>query len=376
MQTSYSPSRIFGLDVLRAFAILFVMHSHGYAYSRELLDIKYYKWFVFDGVGIFFVLSGYLVGRIFLQSLTGSEGVWNPLIRFWTRRWLRTLPAYFVVLILVSGAYAVSHHVLPPALIQYFTFTQNFAWPHPLFFGEAWSLSVEEWFYLLIPFMMFTAAAVTDRQPRTLFAMIATLVVAVTGFRLFRVYSLDISEAFDVQQTGKQVLTRLDSILYGVLAAWISLYKPSLWNTRPKLLFAAGLAMLICTNAFRTPAFMMYYYFSLSAIGVMLMLPYLSTVRQGEGFVAKSVTFVSVVSYSMYLTNHMIVQRGMIEGLKRFFHLSVEGPLWGLVALVVFWTATLLCAWLLYRFVEQPGMAIRERIAGVSPSAAARADRP
>ncbi|MDG1661044.1 MAG: hypothetical protein P8H40_06680 [Winogradskyella sp.] len=51
------------------------------------------------GVDIFFVLSGFLIGGILLRKLEAGQTSFSDLVRFWKRRWLRTFPNYFVVLI-------------------------------------------------------------------------------------------------------------------------------------------------------------------------------------------------------------------------------------------------------------------------------------
>jgi len=61
-------SRIFGLDVLRALAILFVIFQHAGNYLPEVLK-QNYNVFIFDGVSIFFVLSGFLIGKILDREL-------------------------------------------------------------------------------------------------------------------------------------------------------------------------------------------------------------------------------------------------------------------------------------------------------------------
>src|ERR1043165_8912860 len=85
--------RIFGLDILRAFAILSVVWVHG----GELLPPavqRYYRLLSPDGVSVFFVLSGYLIGGILIRTLAQEGAGVRTLWRFWARRWLRTLPNY------------------------------------------------------------------------------------------------------------------------------------------------------------------------------------------------------------------------------------------------------------------------------------------
>ena len=117
---------------------------------------KYINFFIFDGVSIFFVLSGFLIGGILIKLL--KENILNSklIITFWVRRWFRTLPNYFlilIILILLDSIYNENFSFY--SYKRYFLFSQNLFSKHPGFFPEAWSLSVEEWFYLLIPIIIF-----------------------------------------------------------------------------------------------------------------------------------------------------------------------------------------------------------------------------
>lgn len=89
-----NPNRVYGLDILRALAILFVIVGHGRHLLPDKLDI-YHQVIVFDGVSIFFVLSGFLIGGILIKMLNNRKADKNLLFEFWSRRWFRTLPNYF-----------------------------------------------------------------------------------------------------------------------------------------------------------------------------------------------------------------------------------------------------------------------------------------
>jgi len=83
------------LDVCRALAITLVVFSHG----RRLLtpfvpSLDVLKFGGFLGVELFFVLSGFLIGRILLSHLQ-RESTFSWVPKFWVRRWARTLPAYW-----------------------------------------------------------------------------------------------------------------------------------------------------------------------------------------------------------------------------------------------------------------------------------------
>ena len=138
---------------MRATAILTVVYAHAYS----LIEHKYpgLSHINIEGVTLFFVLSGYLIGRILINDSQKKGCNSSTLLVFWSRRWLRTLPAYFFVLIILIIFSVTLEHALPSNIWLYFVFSQNIAWSHPEFFGEAWSLAVEEWFYISVPLVLF-----------------------------------------------------------------------------------------------------------------------------------------------------------------------------------------------------------------------------
>jgi peptidoglycan/LPS O-acetylase OafA/YrhL len=137
------------LDTLRGIAILMVLFYHGYFWSIGLSRIA--KAFVemtrpgWLGVNLFFVLSGFLITGILLDSKSKK----HYFRRFYTRRALRILPAYYAILILLflRGLRPFAFLVLSLFFLSNVT---------PLFgvvpsYPVLWSLAVEEHFYLLWP---------------------------------------------------------------------------------------------------------------------------------------------------------------------------------------------------------------------------------
>ena len=147
------------LDSLRGIACLMVLVFHGFgnhftadglgAIPRMVVRISGYGW---TGVNLFFVLSGFLITGILLES-RGERGYYK---RFYIRRALRILPAYLgvvLLLIVLSRAELVDREVswgfIGLSLIYLSNLTQFFG--VPLQYGVLWSLAVEEQFYLLWP---------------------------------------------------------------------------------------------------------------------------------------------------------------------------------------------------------------------------------
>jgi peptidoglycan/LPS O-acetylase OafA/YrhL len=145
-------NRIFGLDVLRFLAIFMVLLGHSLAFVPEPIKKSVHP-VMLDGVAIFFVLSGFLIGGILIRILNKENAITFPnLVDFWKIRWMRTRPAYLVVLIFLLCYTAIVYpDKIPPQWFKFFFFAQNLFVQRPGFFAEAWSLSIEEWFYLSVP---------------------------------------------------------------------------------------------------------------------------------------------------------------------------------------------------------------------------------
>src|SRR5215471_10027057 len=84
-----------GLDFLRALAIVLVVDCHAVTVLRSQPEYRVLQ-LGGKGVDLFFVLSGWLLGRQLMRELRDTNTI--DLRRFWYRRWLRTLPAYYAVL--------------------------------------------------------------------------------------------------------------------------------------------------------------------------------------------------------------------------------------------------------------------------------------
>src|SRR4029077_19887486 len=96
----YRKPRVLGLDLLRITASLSVIIYHGdaiRALGGRLGSVFYDDGFL--AVDIFFVLSGWLLTRQVLRMRGAFKGTWQFARTFWVRRWARTLPPYWVVLL-------------------------------------------------------------------------------------------------------------------------------------------------------------------------------------------------------------------------------------------------------------------------------------
>lgn len=294
-----------GLDIIRTLAIGLVMFVHG----SVLLPEAYRPgpntlWLcaVF-GVEVFFCLSGYLIGRILVATFANRASK-SDIFHFLARRWLRTLPLYFFVL---GVAFFVPGVDPAPAqgAVWYLLLLQNFAWPLPgYWFGISWSLTIEEWSYLLLPFIAYLA--MNCRRP----LLISALLLVSAGFFFRLSSSMHFSASTDVnawdQAIRKIVLSRLDAIAYGML---IALYVSS--YTRQALLvlryltpfaFAAvfGAAILLTTTPTLVTPIAAMAVFPMLAAGVSAMIPTIEAITSPWRSIWP-MEYTSRISYSLYL---------------------------------------------------------------------------
>ncbi len=358
--TDVSPSgRIFGLDLFRAVAIILVVLRHG-GIVLELGGIGSPGWLeVIDGVDLFFVLSGFLIGSILLKEMHREEG-FTPrrLARFWKRRWFRTLPAYY--LILAVNVVLVRTHFINGDFsafnARFLVFLQNFNAPFTGFFWESWSLSVEEWFYLLTPLMMIALLRMLSAKWSFL-AVTALMLIAPPTLRYHRM-DPGLDAFWGYIAIGKVVLTRLDSIAYGLLAAWACYHYRVLWDKLriPALLVGAVAFLLLAMfGPFQDVLLRQVLIYSLIPFAAMLLLPAANALRDVKGPVAAAITHISKISYSMYLINLALVA----EVIRSRFPPTDATD--AVLKYALFWTVVIALASLVYRYFELPMMRLRER---------------
>lgn len=368
LKIELNPERIFGLDLLRALAILFVIIEHGTELLPEKLQIVS-RLFRFEGVTIFFVLSGFLIGGILIKLLQKNKASLSILLRFWKRRWFRTLPNYFLTLLFLmsldilfnNDAFSIEN------VAPYFIFAQNLFQPHPWFFHEAWSLSVEEWFYLIIPTLIMIGIRFfrLSLQTSILFSAVF-IILMVIGFRYYRY----VNQPFDAViywdlNFRKQVTTRFDSLMIGILAAYMQFYHFKKWIKYKKTLLIVGIMLLLCCRI--TPRLFAPYSiyscvfsFVIISIGVFLLLPFLSELKTGKGSLNKIITYISLISYSMYLVNYSLVKNWIIDKLFNFFF-PTNDVILSLTKYGLYWTLTIILSILLYKYFEIPTTNLREK---------------
>ena len=364
--------RVYGLDILRTIAIVTVVYGHGgdLYFSKLPSTLQtLYSIFRLDGVTIFFVLSGFLIGGILLKIINSSDCSIKDLTGFWIRRWFRTLPTYYLILFIIILWTLYTQHALPTGTYRFLFFSQNLYYPQIDFFNPSWSLSVEEWFYLLIPACLFgTIAFFKSNRRNTILGWVIFVILVVSIIRIVKLTSFNYTSLGDWDMNiRKEVITRLDSIMLGFLGAYLAYYKVPFWTKNKNILFYIGIALFVLPKIYFTlPGsndFVRFYLIlTTNSIATLLTLPKLSTLTEGSGKIYKLVTFISIISYSMYLTHKSIVGLMFIPTLFNHIHLPFSNVL--IIAFIkycIFWAATIGISYLLYKYYEYPFTNLRER---------------
>ena len=158
---------------------------------------------------MFFVLSGYVLAPQILLILSTRK--LGTLWTFLMRRWMRTVPAYLVALLLVS---AFAHALGSADFWHYLFYVQNLFWQDTKrdYYSIAWSLSVEEWFYLTFPLFLLAASFGRGRGIRYYAVAAILFILSITILRTMLGNGDDWGAA-----VRRVVVFRIDSIAYGFL---------------------------------------------------------------------------------------------------------------------------------------------------------------
>jgi peptidoglycan/LPS O-acetylase OafA/YrhL len=358
LQIDYSK-RVFGLDVMRAIAIIIVVMTHG-AFIRGDLFSFIPKIPLIDGVELFFVLSGFLIGGMLLRQVENEKFGIQQLWKFLKRRWFRTLPNYY--LILIVNIFLVKYQFIDGKLEDFnwtfFLFLQNFHEGFVGFYWESWSLSIEEWFYIFLPFLLLILS--NFLKLRTAFFVTTILLIVLPLIYRFMISGQELDGFWWDVNFRKVVLTRLDAIGFGVLMSYINHYFPKFFMKIRFLSFVLGIVIiLVLIYLPREPndLFSKTVYFSFISIGAALLLPLANSMRSFKyKFWGIGITHISILSYAMYLVNLSLVASVFAK------HVLITRRLENLVYYSLYWLAVLIISYLIYRFYEKPITDLRDKL--------------
>ncbi|MCB1206448.1 MAG: acyltransferase [Verrucomicrobiae bacterium] len=324
--------RIFGLDFARTLAIGLVVLAHAHQGSH---DLGIY------GVELFFALSGFLIGGILFRCVPVDEkwcfaGVAN----FWKRRWWRTLPAYYLFL-LVSVVFHGLRGEAPEGgwgdLLSYLVFVPNLLSPNEVFYDVSWSLCVEEAFYLLFPLVVLGVHRIFgSRQSAFLWALLAFVLIP----PVLREWSF---QGWPAEQARVMTLPRLDAVAFGVAMAvsqqtlrFTQRQRAALAGVGSMILLVTVIAHLASRPLEEAEGFFRWGLLAMP-LGFSLLMPLLgdwTNLPRWAERIRPAVTSISLWSYSIYLSHHMVLL-AMASGVAQYSDSPVVKLIGKLVALIL-----------------------------------------
>ena len=342
------PERLPSLDGLRGISAAMVVLGH----AEKLLKVGRHLLFgagVVDvwgpvGVTLFFVISGFLITRLLIAEQDESGAI--NLFRFFVRRGLRILPAYWVYLSTIAvlacaGAVVAGRGGFAHA----FSFTTDYVNPDSWVLNHSWSLSVEEQFYALWPLLLVIVGAAKARRTALLLIFAAPLARVLTYF-----YVPHLRPAIT-----SMLHLRVDALMIGCWAALEQRLNPSSRPLeilgRPRTAaFAAAYCVLIAGIVrhvgFANVAFG-YGLEELSACSIVLWALRHPASKPARVLNSPAFVHAGAISYSLYLWQQLWLTH------------ERPTPLWKIPLLVI---GAVLCAEASYRLVERPLLRLRSRL--------------
>src|SRR6266849_6711894 len=352
-----------GLDLLRALAIIVVVIYHAGIMGFPMPGrVDRWGWI---GVDLFFVLSGYLIGGQLLAPLARDRCI--NLGRFFARRALRIMPAYFVVLAV--------YFLLPPLreypemsqpLWKFLLSVQNIALHGGTAFSHAWSLAVEDQFYLCLPLILLF---VSRWRPA---ALIIPCAIVFGGILLRTILAYQNLAEVGVSFRGFQAWiyyptwTRLDPLVFGVALAAIEKFRPQWWqrlvNCAPWLwlpgLAAVAFGLYLGEGDYLSVAAAIWQ-FPLIALGMAALLICALSPRLPFRRVAiPGAAFIASIAYSAYLIQKLVIH--FVEQFCSSRNITLTS-VWALLGVEL---CVYAAAIVLFLAVERPFLQLRRRIAG------------
>jgi peptidoglycan/LPS O-acetylase OafA/YrhL len=306
------------------------------------------------GVFIFFVISGYLITSLLLREQETRGSI--SLRGFYFRRAMRILPPLYLyvgVLLLLgwAGRLAIYKLDIISALFFFHDYALSMMWSLEHF----WSLSIEEQFYLIWPFVLLYCLRIPGPEGRRNASKIAIAIILVSP--IIRVVSFTVARNTFLHNSYS-FHAHADSLMFGCLLALVQgtpiferiyLYATRIWWIPPAVIVVSDCLSARYQNYWDFPL-------GMTVCGVAISFFLLWCVRNptsavGRFFNSRAIAHIGVLSYSIYIWQTLFLNRDNV---------SVFGPSLRLLYTFPFsWIAILVVAELSYNVVEKPSLRLR-----------------
>jgi peptidoglycan/LPS O-acetylase OafA/YrhL len=348
------------LDTIRGLAILGVLFYHGFYWSRDLRLYSPWQRHFFTlmapgqfGVNLFFVLSGFLITGILLDSRNRPDYY----RRFYFRRALRILPAYYLTLFLLVIFKLTSFGFLLMSLAYSSNMSALFG--IALSYPVLWSLAVEEHFYLMWPMA-------TKRISTTKLLWILGAILVLCPISRFLYYGRP--------GYGYFTWNHLDGLALGAIVA--ILVRRRDWNRKQMLrlsILMMTLAILLALTGFpfgiltRRTAIgeaLQYVPWNLAFAALLGLFLLIGSGSWKQLVAPPFVVFFGKISYGLYLYHLMvfIAYDWMSRRINSRFSLTLWERTWS--RMVIASSVAVIVAYLSQRYFEAPFLRLKDRWPG------------
>jgi peptidoglycan/LPS O-acetylase OafA/YrhL len=363
-------ARLPGLDLLRALAIVLVFVYHYRIFVSPQPDLGWTSVVGWVGVDLFFVLSGYLISNQLLAGVLRGQTL--SLKAFYLRRALRTWPAFWLVLAAYFIWPAAMGGRTPPPLWRFLSFTQNWSLPPGTAFSHAWSLCIEEQFYLVLPLVLLLAWRVGGGVHRAWISLglFWTGAIVARGVLWAQYGREDFGQISGYHaHIYYATLCRIDEFLPGVAVALLKHKHPMRWQritAHPHAvtlaaLLGSGLMLVLAHGYYVVDGYGYFFFmttFGYSLIAMSFALLVIAALSPGSALQRLQVPGayrLALWSYSIYLSHKAVgnLMRAWLQPLGLSATLS----------LICITVVSVAVGAVLYVLVEAPFMRWRERLA-------------
>ncbi|MGB7205244.1 MAG: acyltransferase [Anderseniella sp.] len=342
--------RVIALDGFRGLMTVVVVISHFFGEVKHGISALMMGWMAVDA---FFVLSGYLIGRLIIEKQSHKNFFWT----FYVRRICRTFPIYFVCVIVVFYIEGVFH---PETTYQtetfplwtYLAFIQNFWMSASNSIGThwlspTWTLAVEEQFYLVAP------AMVIFTPRRYLMPVLISLMLLAMGARTW----ITVSGVASPLSAQVMLITNADVLVAGIIGAVAIKTWHVNWQSLDQFLRVAPVVLIFATlllGAVTGVESTIFEMLAQTMIAVAFAMMILSLVRgspEARRYENKVLCFFGNISYAVYLTHLTVL--GLMHNIILGTAPDIETPAQIAVTIAAL-PPTVLVSWILTRLIEEP----------------------
>lgn len=312
------------------------------------------------GVEVFFVLSGFIISHNYADRFRSFSP--SNYRRFLQNRFARLYPVHLVtlaiVVLLVMAANILNVRLNSDGMYDPLSFVMNILMlqavpPASAWNGPAWSISAEAAAYVLFPLL-----AIAVMRVRSRVVLLLGLTGAALGFTIGGQFFL--ASMYDFSPTGHGAIWfriagefTAGCFLWRFWAEWVEMSRK---HDAYALIGAAGVAVILMFSGEGGPSD----FLALPFIALFILAAASATCPVGKFLSSRAMDYGGRISYSLYMVHFLVLMGGgkllpweTFEG----SHLAVR-----IVVLMAYFGMSLVCAGLLYRFVEEPGRRAIARI--------------